>query len=78
MSETNEVTSQVESVVSYEALQKRLMNTEMALVGLWSLLQDLMPRGTQSSVGQMMNEYFDANTEMGADFDLSKGWNINS
>ena len=54
------------------------MNTEMALVALWSFLQDTMPPAIQANVGEMMNEFFDTNSEMGADFDLRKGWNIDS
>ena len=68
----------VDKPVSCEMLEKRLMNTEMALVALWSFLQDTMPPAIQANVGEMMNEFFDTNSEMGADFDLRKGWNIDS
>jgi len=55
-------------------LEKRLANTETALVGLWSLMKDTMPPDYQRNIEVMMNEYFDANNKLGADFSSRNGF----
>lgn len=55
-------------------LEARLENTEKALIGLWSLIQDNMPNYVQDGGDKMMEEYFTANVELGADFDLRTGF----
>lgn len=51
-------------------LEQRLKNTEIALVTLWSLMKNTLPPEHQECIDRMMSEYFDANKELGADFDL--------
>jgi len=55
-------------------IEKRLQNTERALVALWALMKDAMPPGQQNSIEKMINEYFDANEALGANFTLSEGF----
>jgi len=55
-------------------LEKRLRNTEMALLGLWTLMKDTMPPSYQEDIDKMMNDYFDANASMGSDFDANNGF----
>ncbi len=55
-------------------IEKRLQNTERALTALWSLMKETMPPAYQEDIDRMVNEYFDANSELGADFDLSNGF----
>ena len=59
-----------------ESLEKRLANTEKALLALWSLMQDTMPPDYQRSINKMMNDYFDANDTLGANFDITSGFDI--
>lgn len=49
-------------------IEKRLVNTETALVALWSLLEDTFPPAYADSVATMMEEYFDANKSLGSVF----------
>ena len=46
-------------------LEKRLANTEAALVGLWALLEDALPPAYQEDIGRFMKYYFDTNEELG-------------
>ena len=55
-------------------IEKRLQNTERALIALWSLMKDTMPPAYQEDIDRMVNEYFDANSALGSDFDLSNGF----
>lgn len=55
-------------------LEKRLLNTEKALLALWALMRDTMPPAYQDDIDRMVNEYFDANNALGAIFDLTKGF----
>lgn len=55
-------------------LEKRLQNTERALIALWGLMKDTMPPAYQDSIDRMINEYFDANESLGANFDLNSGF----
>ena len=50
-------------------LEKRLQNTERALIDLWTLLKDTVPPAYADNIDDMMGEYFEANTELGGDFD---------
>ena len=52
-------------------LEKRLINTERALLALWSLLEDTMPANKTISIDNMMQEFFEANTDLGANFAIS-------
>ena len=54
-------------------LEKRLANTEKALVALWSLIQDTLPPAYQEDTDKMMEEYFNANCKLGADFNNASG-----
>jgi len=44
-----------------EKLEKRLENTERALHGFWTLLEDVLSPREQESIGRMMSDYFHAN-----------------
>ncbi len=55
-------------------IQKRVENTEVALVALWSLIEDTLPQEHREATTQMMNDFFDANVELGAEFDLRNGF----
>ena len=55
-------------------IEKRLANTESALIALWSLTKETMPPQYQKDIDKMMNEYFDANAKLGATFDLKEGF----
>lgn len=46
-------------------LHARLSNLEVALHGMWAMLQDLQPPATQQAVGNMMREHFQAMEDMG-------------
>jgi len=50
-------------------IEKRLQNTERALLALWVLIKDTMPPAYADAVQDMMSDYFDANTELGSDLD---------
>lgn len=56
-------------------LEKRLDNTEKALLSLWALMMDTMPPDYQRDIDKMMNEYFEANSGLGATFDITDGFN---
>jgi len=47
---------------------KRLDNTEKALVALWNLIEDTMPPEYQESANSMMEEFYNSNVSLGADF----------
>lgn len=67
-----------EALREQKQLQARLVNTERALLALWSLIEDTMPSATQDAVGELMNEYYTTNSDLGADFSLAHGWDIGS
>ena len=46
-------------------IEKRLANTEAALVGLWALLQDILPPASQEETERYMRDYFDTNEALG-------------
>ncbi len=56
--------------VDIEKLEKRLANTEAALFALWNLMQDSQPPHLQYSAGNMIEDYFQANADLGASFDV--------
>lgn len=56
-------------------LEKRLDNTEKALLSLWALMMDTMPPDYQRDIDKMMSEYFEASSELGATFDITDGFN---
>ena len=41
-----------------QKLRARVANLEMALHGMWAMLQDLQPPATQQAIGDMMREHF--------------------
>jgi len=47
-------------------LEDRLVNTETALAALWALIKDDMSARTGKAADVMMEQYFDANSELGA------------
>jgi len=49
-------------------LEKRLINTEKALVALWALLKDTVPPAYEEGIEEMMSDYFTASTKLNADF----------
>lgn len=49
-----------------QRLRARVANLEVALHGMWAMLQDLQPPATQDAIGSMMSEHFDAMRDMGA------------
>lgn len=49
-----------------QKLRARVANLEMALHGMWAMLQDLQPPATQQAIGDMMREHFQAMEHMGA------------
>ncbi len=51
-------------------LEKRLANTEMALATLLDLINDSLSATCSDRAVKMMNEYFRANEELGADFGI--------
>lgn len=51
-------------------LEQRLKNTEIALVSLWSLMKNTLPPEHQECIDRMMDEYFEANQKLGADFKI--------
>jgi hypothetical protein len=53
-------------------LEKRLHNTEVMLVSLWALIEDTMPPVYRETIDEMMEDYFNANDSLGADFDTSR------
>ncbi len=55
-------------------IEKRLQNTERALIGLWSLMQDTMPPAYAQDIDAMINDYFDANAGLGSDLGLTNGF----
>lgn len=57
-----------------DSVEKRLRNTELALLALWTLMKDTMPPACQDDIDKMMNKYYDANAELGADFNAQLGF----
>lgn len=55
-------------------LEKRVHNTENALVALWALIQNTIPAENKDHIENMMEEYFNANTDLGATFGLNNGF----
>lgn len=55
-------------------IEKRLYNTERALHGLWSMLEDLQPPAYAERINELMEEYFDTNVELGSGLDTSTGF----
>ena len=49
-----------------QRLLARVANLEVALHGMWAMLQDLQPPATQEAIGSMMSEHFEAMRDMGA------------
>ena len=49
-------------------MEKRLANTEYAFMALWNLLSPSLPAQTAFTIDQMVGDYFDANSSLGADF----------
>ena len=49
-------------------LEKRLANTETALLSLWEIMKDTMPPDYQNNIDKMMNDFFEANSGLGASF----------
>jgi arylsulfatase A-like enzyme len=50
-------------------IEKRLINTERALVAFYSLIEDNLTTETKEAVSKMMEEYFDSNVSLGGNFD---------
>jgi len=48
------------------ALHARIHNLEVALHGMWAMLKDLQPPGTQEDVERLMVEHFNASSNAGA------------
>lgn len=46
-------------------LEQRLRNTEGALIGLWALIEEGMPRDSRIKVDKMLESYFNANDKLG-------------
>jgi len=47
-------------------IEKRLANTEAALVALVTLLKDTLPPTAGNDIDNMMSQYFEANRGLGA------------
>ena len=47
---------------------KRLANTEYAMVALWNMIGPTLNTELLFAVDQMIGDYFDANKSLGADF----------
>ena len=48
-------------------IEKRLQNTEKALMALFTVLQPLQPPATQDDIYHIMEDYFEANISLGFD-----------
>jgi len=55
-------------------IEKRLYNTEIALMSLWHLMADTMPPAYEEAITRMMNDYFDANKNLGSEFIIQNGF----
>ena len=51
-----------------EILKKRLNNTELALFTLWALIKKDVNADAKDAVDEMMEAYFNANSNLGAEF----------
>ncbi len=51
-------------------LEKRLANTERALLGIYTLVSELLPTLYQEGATQFMMDYHEANDGLGGKFDL--------
>jgi len=49
-------------------IEKRLFNTERALVSLWSLLEPTCGEVTKKAIDLMISDYFDAQVSLGVEF----------
>lgn len=54
-------------------IEKRLQNTERALVALWALIGETMPHHVIGGASQMMEEYFEAQGALGSEMPTSNG-----
>ena len=48
-------------------LERRLANTEKALLAFWSILEGLQPPSAQEDVNNMLESYANANTSLGSE-----------
>lgn len=48
-----------------QRLRARVANLEVALHGMWAMMQDLQPPATQECISSMMHEHFSAMRDMG-------------
>lgn len=53
-------------------LEKRINNTEKALMAFWVLIEDTMPPACQDSVNGIMRDYLESAQELGGDFKIRK------
>ena len=52
-----------------EALEKRLNNTEKALIGFFAMMEDTLPPASQDGINAMIVDYAEANEGLGASLD---------
>lgn len=52
-------------VTEEEKIKARLANVEMALIGLWDAVRELMPPEVQADCGEMMQDFFNSSDELG-------------
>ncbi|MDA3872965.1 MAG: hypothetical protein PF795_03285 [Kiritimatiellae bacterium] len=57
-------------VTPSEAMAIRLNNTEKAICMLWTLIHDEFSEECVNKADQMINDFFEANQMLGADFHL--------
>ena len=55
-------------------LEKRLANTETALIALWAIMKDTMPPDHQDVIDEMMSDFFGANSSLGSNFNDGTGF----
>ncbi len=55
-------------------LRARVANLELALHGMWSMLQHLQPPATQEAIGDMMAQHFDTLEPLGSSLFLKRGF----
>ena len=50
--------------------EKRMANTEYAIIALWNMISDMLTDNPEKlmAVDRMIGDYFDANESLGADF----------
>lgn len=53
------------TVIEFKKLRARLENTEIALLALWTLLEDNIPSEYQDDINRMLEQYYDANKMLG-------------